>query len=330
MTTDDSTESVHIWNRCHGCGMQPIVGLRFECQTCPLGPDSDLCEQCYREYIHSGARHPSPESPFAHLRQAGPHRFRSFLGAPRERHLPWLAVPFLLSAAPNVPDRFVVRPEFVSGRDSYFGSYAFVAESASGPPLVLTALHVMDEMIKAKGIDCSVDSTSYTGAELPPLVTKVALYDVFAPQWPLAELGHAGDMLVLPDARLGEEEPYCQRDVAAFRVQVDANVSPVRLAAAPPRVGEPLWLAINLANGVSGRTVPAVVVDQTEHSLIFRYTRGAEPRRSSGAPLLNRDGELVGINVGGGRFDGGHFGHAVHVASMRRHLHVNVKPADVD
>src|SRR5919201_3732442 len=40
------SELIHIWYRCHNCGMQPIVGQRFECQTCPSGPDNDLCEKC--------------------------------------------------------------------------------------------------------------------------------------------------------------------------------------------------------------------------------------------------------------------------------------------
>jgi hypothetical protein len=315
-----TSELIHIWYRCHGCGMQPVVGRRFECQTCPAGPDNDLCEKCHEGFQRGTVKHPMPASYAAHV-STGVHRFRVVEGAPVHQCLPWLAVPQPQAVAPVVPERFVVRPEFRCGSNSYFGSYAFVVESGSGAPLVLTALHVMDELIKSRKIDCTPNNASYTGRELPPLVQKVQLYDVFAPQWPLAELGSAGAMLVLPDARTNEEEPYAQRDIAAFRADPAARVSPGKLAQRPPRVGEPVWLAFNVGKAATSRTVQAVVVESTERALVFRYAPGAAAAtHSSGAPLLNSGGEVVGICIGGGVLEGQRLGHANHVASIRRLL----------
>jgi hypothetical protein len=315
-----ASELIHIWYRCHNCGMQPIVGQRFECQTCPTGPNNDLCEKCHQAFQRGTVKHPMPGGHAAHL-STTVHRFRVFEGAPGHQYLPWLAVSQPKAIAPVVPDRFVVRPQFCCGLDSYFGSYAFVVESEGGLPLVLTALHVMDELIKSKRIDCTSGNASYTGQELPRLVKEVKLYDVFAPQWPLAELGSASSMLSLPDARVGDEEPYSQRDIAAFHADPTANVSPARLAEKPPQVGEPLWLAFNAGKGAKSRTAQAVVVERTERTLVFRYaTAAVATHHSSGAPLLNSDGEVVGINVGGGFLNGQHLGHANHVMSIRRHL----------
>ena len=39
-----------------------------------------------------------------------------------------------------------------------------------------------------------------------------------------------------------------------------------------------------------------------------------------GLTLLDKNGEVVGINVGAGRFKGERFGHANHVENIRRHL----------
>jgi hypothetical protein len=312
-------ELIHVWSRCHACGTAPIVGRRWSCQTCPAGPDNDLCEACHRSFEQGGVQHPPPEA-----REAPPgrHVFRVFEGVAREQVAPWLAIPWSNATTPAIPDRFVVRPEFRSGRESFFGSYGFiVAAQDGGPPLMLTALHVLDELAKFKGIDCTVDNAAYTGTELPPCVTGVQLYDPFAPNWMLAELGTAGAMLCLPDARICPEEPYSQRDVAAFRVVAADSVRPARLAAVPPVVGEPIWLVVHVGRGARERAIPAIVVEMTEQTLIFRFAKGVPmPAYTSGAPLLNRLGEVVGLNIGGGMLDGHRIGHASHVASMRHYL----------
>src|SRR5690349_16558041 len=143
---------VHIWNHCHACGAQPIVGMRFECQSCPAGPDNDLCEACHRGWERGSVVHPAPSS---HVQiDAVTHVFRSYEGRASDDR--WLSVPRAMATAPIVPDRFVVRPEFRCGRDSFFGAYAFVVEPENGgAPLLLTALHVMDEVIKTKGVASS-------------------------------------------------------------------------------------------------------------------------------------------------------------------------------
>jgi hypothetical protein len=219
-----------------------------------------------------------------------------------------------------VPDRRVLRPEFMTASGSSLGSYAFaIAADAGQPPLVITALHVLDEVIKSARIDCTAENTSYTGRELPAIVRSVNLYDPFAANWMRAHLGEARPMLAIPGARIDDEEPYCQRDVAAFVAPGD-GLNPARLADAPPAPGDPVWLAVNdRAHG--RRTIRAVVVERSPRAMIFRYARGTElPKYSSGAPIVDRRGGVVGINVGAGALGGCRYGHAVHVGSIRAHL----------
>ncbi|HEX2852951.1 MAG TPA: trypsin-like peptidase domain-containing protein [Opitutaceae bacterium] len=173
------------------------------------------------------------------------------------------------------------------------------------PRLVLTALHVLDELIKAERVDATKANASYSGWELPALVNKVTLYDIFAPEWSLAELGSAGPMAVLPHARTGDEEPYSQCDIAAFEVPASAAVSPLLLASHPPAIGEPLWLVINAGPAIKTLSHQAVAVEQTAETLIFQYApKAALSTHSSGGPLLNRNSEVVGINIGGGELEG--------------------------
>lgn len=317
---DSTADLVHVWHQCHGCGARPIRGRRYHCEGCPAGPDNDLCAPCYDAYHEGRLAHPSPGT----MAPAGTeHRFTATDGKPLADFAPWLAVPFPpRPAPPSVPTGAVVRPEFCAGCESFIGAHGLIVDA--GAPhgvLLLTALHVMDELCKKKGVDASVANAGYTGRELPALVTRVNLYDVFAQPWILADLGAAGPMLTLPDARADDEEPYSCRDVAAFKVHAPVRLQPLPLAAAPPAVGEPVWLALQVSPTSQDRALEAVVVEVTERTFVFRF-RGdyAGPRFSSGAPLLDARGAVAGVNVGRGHVGDATVGHGSHAGSIRRHL----------
>jgi hypothetical protein len=319
-------ELVHVWNECHNCGASPIVGKRFHCESCPDGPDNDLCEPCYEKYRGGEIRHPVDDSPAAHL-EITEHRFTSHEGKPITLHENWLEVNHPEAPVPLLADHFVVRPIFTAGLDSVIGGYAFAAKiEGSRQPLLLTALHVMDEMIKQKGIDCTDDNKGYTGRELPAIVTNVDIYNVFAPNWMLAPLGSAGPMLVLPNAGTGDEEPYSDRDIAAFFIKDVQNINPAPLASQAPKVGDPVWVAAQSPEYPGQRIFKAVVVEITNRSMVFKFENlEKELRYTSGAPVVNKDGEVVGINVGGGEFKKQKVGHANHVENIRRHLKEAIK-----
>jgi hypothetical protein len=213
---------------------------------------------------------------------------------------------------------FLVRPEFRLKRGSVFGGYGFIVHFEDRV-LLLTALHVMDELIKNKRIDATARNTRYTGRELPALVASVRLYDVLKDRWILHELGDAGPMLTLPDARTGDDEPFAHRDIAAFLVPAQGMLHPAPLAAEVPEPGEPVWLAASMPDG--SRTRRAVCVERTERSFVFRYDEPKEmARHSSGTAIVDRHGAVVGINTGLGRYGGRELGHANPVSSIRRHL----------
>lgn len=316
-------EMVHVWNRCHHCGQSPIEGRRFHCQTCPDGPDNDLCESCHERYLAGEFRHPAPDTAAAVLSSEN-HHFSPIEGKPPGPYEEWLRIDHPEMKAPVLPNRFVVRPIFSAGLDAVIGGYAFAVRLEGGTsPVLLTALHVLDEMIKKNGIDATAANKEYTGRELPGIITEVTLYDVFAPNWMTAPLGSAGAMFVLPEARTGEDEPFADLDIAAFRLPDTRDLNPAPLADAVPGVGEPVWGVSKLDGKPSQRTLKAVVVEVTDRSLVFRFDNPEDADRarySSGSPMINQQGEVIGIRIGGGNFRQQKFGHANHTANIRRHL----------
>lgn len=321
---------VHLWNHCHHCLAEPIVGRRYECQNCPAGPDNDLCENCYEKWLKGELEHPAKDSYAAGLHIAQ-HRFEGFTGKALSGFLGWLEVPHVVAAEPVVPDRAVLRPIFNAGMDTTIGSYAFAMSIEGQPrPLIVTALHVLDELSKNLGINCSLKheehdlkTRQYTGKELPTRITEVNLFDVYAGNWMMALVGNAGPMLVLPEAATGVEEPYSDRDIAAFWVHAGdvQHVNPLPLALSAPQKGEPVWLAARSTTRQNQRTFKAVVVECTARSLIFKYEKGLEkPSHTSGAPILNSKGEVVAINVGAGHLHDNYLGHGNHAENIRRHL----------
>jgi hypothetical protein len=314
-------EPVHIWHHCHNCEDAPIVGKRYHCETCPAGPDNDLCEKCYDLLQKGEIKHPVEESLGAAVGTQD-HEFTIHEGKPGHLYEPWLQVPHPNIPDPKIPHPFVVRPIFCSGADAAMAGYAFVVNFADGhPPVLLTGLHVMDEMIKKKGIDCTAENKDYTGIELPAVITEVNIYDVFADNWMKSPLGSAGIMMVLPNARIDDEEPYSDKDIAAFWIKAPGDLQPASLAQQAPSVGDPIWLVARPNEGAGKNLFKAVVVEITDRSMVFKYELpGEEPKYSSGAPMVNKDGEVVGIIVGGGEFKEQSLGHANHVGNIRKHL----------
>src|SRR5690606_35387193 len=113
-----SQTKMHIWQYCHHCGTRPIVGKRYHCISCPEGPDNDLCQRCFIKYQEDKSIHNS--SGFGRLADQL-HQFMDYDGRSSDLYSSWLSV---ATADPQhlfVDPGFILRPEFVTSRGSYFG-----------------------------------------------------------------------------------------------------------------------------------------------------------------------------------------------------------------
>ena len=99
-----------------------------ECVTRPPGPYNDLCEACHAKLERGEVQHPPEDNLSAPLEPLR-HTFKG-VEAPYsiDTCRPWLSVVQPHAPSPNISDRFVVRPEFKLGSESYYGAYAFAVE----------------------------------------------------------------------------------------------------------------------------------------------------------------------------------------------------------
>jgi hypothetical protein len=113
------------------------------------------------------------------------------------------------------------------------------------------------------------------------------------------------------------------RDVAAFPLDTaKAPIHPVRLklAAAAPKVGDSVWLLAQVPEGAPPSQLlhHAVVRSSTDQALQYAFDNvGLNLQGTSGAPVVNAAGEVVGTNLGGGTLPGKLIGVGNSLASLR-------------
>ncbi|WP_437475733.1 trypsin-like peptidase domain-containing protein [Sorangium sp. So ce1014] len=214
---------------------------------------------------------------------------------------------------PSLPRGAIVRPEFdtAEGRISA-GTAFFAAIPGQAGPLGLTAHHLFGT---AGGLEREVSAT-----ELGQLVRAVYFSGIDAGE---EGLQRAGSMVVLPSAGHSQEAGDWSTDVAAFRAPASFSPRALRLAPRNAAPGEDVWLVAEVLGGTSAgqHLHRARVVHSKPMLLAYQFEDTTlELRATSGAPVVNARGEVVGLQVSGGPDGDVLWGNAHPVESLRAHL----------
>ncbi len=216
------------------------------------------------------------------------------------------------SEPPTVPDRFVFRPTFMTNRGTAEAGTAFIVMLPDkNVPIALTAIHLLGP---AGGLDRDVP-----GAEVPEVTQRVILEECFNSEIQL-DIGSMA-LSIPPAAPLNS--PSLAGDIAAFWITGSAKVTALPIAERDPVKGERIWLAGPVIGGAprTRRLHAARVHSFEEGNLYFQYDNPAiELRATSGAPVLNANGQVVAINLGGGQMNGNVIGVGNPVSRFRPHL----------
>ena len=188
---------------------------------------------------------------------------------------------------PKVPADVVLKPTFMTGYDSFSGGTAFLCTvpGVEGA-FLLTAQHLF-------GPACGL-KRQLTWQEVPKTFIVVTALSISEPKHFITST----QPLAIPGGHALDNSGY-DHDLAAYRV--DEKVTALRMAAERPKVGEPVYLYAR-QRGKSTLDMLRAVVRKSSDSE-FEYTfddKDINLAGTSGAPVLNRVGEVVALNIGGG------------------------------
>lgn len=206
-----------------------------------------------------------------------------------------LCVPSVLSvAAPTPPSDVVFKPTFLTGYTSLTAGTGFVAR-LKDQCAFLTAHHLFGP---AAGLE----------RDLTPVEAKD-----FASGLAASSMSHSSklltssEMLLIPSAKAFDRSD-AGHDVAAFRLVGYPGPSLI-VSDVAPKKGEKVYLLARPRGEEKLRLISAVISSISPTAIEYFYDEpGVNFAGTSGAPILNESGEVVGMNLGGGELQGKEYG----------------------
>lgn len=181
----------------------------------------------------------------------------------------------------------ICRPEFRVGAAAYSAGASFLLAVDARRAFLVTAQHLF-------GPDGGLE------AQVPwnDMPAKVRMTQCAATA--SGEQWFADPPLAIASAHPGVDDAML--DVAAFPFVGITSQPRLKLADRAPSVGESVWLVAEVIEKPfePGLLHHATVAKTGDHAMYFLYDAPFSVRATSGAPIVNARGEVVGVNFGGG------------------------------
>ncbi|HEY8025916.1 MAG TPA: hypothetical protein VIF60_15225 [Burkholderiaceae bacterium] len=202
-----------------------------------------------------------------------------------------------IAAPPASVEKAVCRPVFKLASQSLSAGTAFLLDVTEPSPqtVLVSAIHLFGP---AGGLPEQIPAADLAQKVAGVRCTALATHEVW----------FAGHALTIPNAK--PLDSGYKQDVAAFVFdsgKTDGQPVHLKLARQAPKVGDQIWLLAQVAGGAPDTQLlhRATVRQAKDDGLIYQYDNAAlELRATSGAPLINADGDVVGVNLGGGNHNG--------------------------
>ncbi len=192
-------------------------------------------------------------------------------------------------ADPAVPKNALYKPTFVVLDDSWTAGTAFLIRIEGQPGLFLITAHHLfgpDAGLKDQMTPAMI-ATEVKG------VAALSMQDVHQDWWfPI--------FIKISDADSTENRAYA-KDIAVFKSEDRPELKVLELAKEMPKKGDKVWVFARQRGDDKPGLLPATVAEADADKLtyIFDQTDFRLPG-TSGAPVLNEQGKVVGMNLAGG------------------------------
>lgn len=202
---------------------------------------------------------------------------------------------------PQIPDSFTFRPTFhTSSGDVPAGTAFAVTIPGESRLVLLSAIHLLGPM---GGLEVDIPAEK-VGTEVEELT--------LTPLFRGGEISLPARAITIPGASPMGSAATGPGDVVAFWLPPNDAFEPLTLATETPPAGTRVWLVASLVGGApaSQRLHAArITADEQTESLYYVFEEsGLEMRATSGAPVVDSEGRVVAINLGGGEHKGRQFG----------------------
>ena len=197
------------------------------------------------------------------------------------------------SGPPIVPPGVLFRPVFTTTEGRVDAGSAFMARTpGSDHPILLSVLHLLGP---AGGLESQLGA-SEVGDRWQEVRLKDCVGGAITPEL-------AGKALSLP-ATAPFPELSAHGDVIAFLPEKRGSFQPYLLSLRPPLPNEEVWMVAEVI-GRESLTHPARIAGQERGWMSYEFDDPElELRATSGAPIVNADGEVVAVHAGGGERGG--------------------------
>ncbi len=219
---------------------------------------------------------------------------------------------------PQPPAGSLFRPTFETTLGTIEAGTAFeISLTNASRPILLTAIHLL-------GPDGGAPH-KVPAVEVPQVVKSLELKDCFDAS---LDFPKPGSPIVISEAAAYDDKSKAG-DILAFWAPKGDQIHPFVLAMTVPVKGRRVWLAAAVLEGAPPtQKLHAATVTGIDRDgyLIYRFDNSKLVlQATSGAPVLNSSGEVVAINIGGGKERFTLFGFGNPVSRFRPFLEAAIK-----
>jgi trypsin-like peptidase len=197
------------------------------------------------------------------------------------------------SAQVPLPPDGLFKPTFLTANSSWYAGTAFLLRAPNNPtPLLITCHHLFGP---AAGLEQQMSADDIVqqvkGAVALSIQNQKTI--VVAPRHLKVQGAHPFD------------QTGCDKDLAIFAVESPAKLSPFELSTDSLRPGDPVYMFARLRGTNQPKLFPATLARLTPTSIQYIFAdKSIELGGTSGAPILDSDGKVVAMNLGGGEVQG--------------------------